>query len=98
MISSLKNTGTVSYSQMSEDLLVSEDTIRKDIDYLHENGLYQKSEERYHRIRIRFHFKTVLIFNLEKNNRLEGSAFTKGRNDCVYGWWNHGRSCGMFTS
>lgn len=42
IISSLKNTGTVSYSQMSEDLLVSEDTIRRDIDYLHENGLLSK--------------------------------------------------------
>lgn len=42
IISSLKNTGTVTYSGMSEDLLVSEDTIRRDIDYLHENGLLLK--------------------------------------------------------
>lgn len=42
IISSLKSTGTVTYSQMSEDLLVSEDTIRRDIDYLHENGLLSK--------------------------------------------------------
>jgi len=42
IISSLKNTGTVTYSRMSEDLSVSEDTIRRDIDYLHENGLLSK--------------------------------------------------------
>lgn len=42
IISSLKNTGTVTYSGMSADLLVSEDTIRRDIDYLHENGLLSK--------------------------------------------------------
>ncbi|PTT01837.1 DeoR/GlpR transcriptional regulator [Pedobacter sp. HMWF019] len=42
IISSLKNTGTVTYSGMSNDLSVSEDTIRRDIDYLHENGLLSK--------------------------------------------------------
>lgn len=42
IISSLKNTGTVTYSRMSTDLSVSEDTIRRDIDYLHENGLLSK--------------------------------------------------------
>jgi len=42
IISSLKNTGTVTYSQMSADLSVSEDTIRRDIDYLDENGLLSK--------------------------------------------------------
>lgn len=42
IISRLKNTGTVTYSQMSIDLSVSEDTIRRDIDYLDENGLLSK--------------------------------------------------------
>lgn len=42
IISSLKSTGTVTYSGMSADLSVSEDTIRRDIDYLHENGLLLK--------------------------------------------------------
>ncbi len=42
IISSLKSTGTVTYAQMSADLSVSEDTIRRDIDYLHENGLLSK--------------------------------------------------------
>ncbi|WP_089896706.1 DeoR/GlpR family DNA-binding transcription regulator [Chitinophaga arvensicola] len=42
IISSLKDTGTVTYSGMSADLEVSEDTIRRDIDYLHENGLLSK--------------------------------------------------------
>ncbi|MET4141211.1 DeoR/GlpR family DNA-binding transcription regulator [Pedobacter sp. UYP1] len=42
IISRLKNTGTVTYSQMSVDLSVSEDTIRRDIDYLDENGLLSK--------------------------------------------------------
>lgn len=32
----------VTYSGMSADLFVSEDTIRRDIDYLHENGLLSK--------------------------------------------------------
>lgn len=42
IISSLKNTEMVTYSGLSADLLVSEDTIRRDIDYLHENGLLSK--------------------------------------------------------
>jgi DeoR/GlpR family transcriptional regulator of sugar metabolism len=42
IISSLKNAGTVTYSEMSAGLSVSEDTIRRDIDYLHENGLLSK--------------------------------------------------------
>lgn len=42
IISSLKNTDTITYSGMSADLSVSEDTIRRDIDYLHENGLLSK--------------------------------------------------------
>ncbi len=42
ILSSLKNTGTVTYMGLSADLLVSEDTIRRDIDYLHENGLLSK--------------------------------------------------------
>ncbi|MBB6270799.1 DeoR/GlpR family transcriptional regulator of sugar metabolism [Pedobacter cryoconitis] len=42
IISSLKNTDMVTYSVMSADLSVSEDTIRRDIDYLHDNGLLSK--------------------------------------------------------
>ncbi|RFS19236.1 DeoR/GlpR transcriptional regulator [Chitinophaga silvatica] len=42
IISSLKDTGAVTYSSLSADLSVSEDTIRRDIDYLHENGLLSK--------------------------------------------------------
>lgn len=42
IISSLKDTGTVTYSEMSAELSVSEDTIRRDIDYLDENGLLSK--------------------------------------------------------
>ncbi|TCC97823.1 DeoR/GlpR family DNA-binding transcription regulator [Pedobacter hiemivivus] len=42
IIASLKTTGTITYSEMSRDLSVSEDTIRRDIDYLHENGLLSK--------------------------------------------------------
>lgn len=42
IISSLKSTGTVTYSGLSADLSVSEDTIRRDIDYLYENGLLSK--------------------------------------------------------
>lgn len=42
IISTLKHTGAVTYSGMSMDLSVSEDTIRRDIDYLHENGLLSK--------------------------------------------------------
>ena len=42
IISSLKHKGAVTYSGMSTDLSVSEDTIRRDIDYLHENGLLSK--------------------------------------------------------
>ncbi|TKC60190.1 DeoR/GlpR transcriptional regulator [Pedobacter hiemivivus] len=42
IIASLKTTGTITYSGMSRDLSVSEDTIRRDIDYLHENGLLSK--------------------------------------------------------
>lgn len=42
IISSLKETGMVSYNGMSVALSVSEDTIRRDIDYLHENGLLSK--------------------------------------------------------
>jgi DeoR/GlpR family transcriptional regulator of sugar metabolism len=42
IISSLKETGTVTYSGMAAELSVSEDTIRRDIDYLHENGLLSK--------------------------------------------------------
>ncbi len=38
----MKKTGAVTYSGMSMDLSVSEDTIRRDIDYLHENGLLSK--------------------------------------------------------
>lgn len=42
IISSLKNTDMVTYSGLSAELLVSEDTIRRDIDYLDENGLLSK--------------------------------------------------------
>lgn len=42
IIGSLKNTGEVSYGSMSDDLQVSEDTIRRDIDYLHKHGLLMK--------------------------------------------------------
>lgn len=42
IISSLKDTEMVTYGRLSADLSVSEDTIRRDIDYLHENGLLSK--------------------------------------------------------
>lgn len=42
IISSLKNKGMASYTELSAALSVSEDTIRRDIDYLHENGLLSK--------------------------------------------------------
>lgn len=42
IISSLKKLGSVTYAELSADLSVSEDTIRRDIDYLHENGLLSK--------------------------------------------------------
>ena len=67
IISSLKNTGTVTYSGMSVDLSVSEDTVRRDIDYLDENGLLSKVRgERYRVIKIHFPFRTALIFSLRK--------------------------------
>ncbi|WP_316803690.1 DeoR/GlpR family DNA-binding transcription regulator [Pedobacter nototheniae] len=42
ILASLKDARQISYQDMSNDLQVSEDTIRRDIDYLHQNGLLSK--------------------------------------------------------
>jgi DeoR/GlpR family transcriptional regulator of sugar metabolism len=42
ILSSLKSEGMVTYNTMSSELFVSEDTIRRDIEYLHDNGLLTK--------------------------------------------------------
>lgn len=43
ILTSLKKNGKVSYSLVSKELNVSEDTIRRDIDILHANGLLAKA-------------------------------------------------------
>ena len=42
ILSSLEKNGNVNYGEMSDGLRVSEDTIRRDIEYLHNNGLLSK--------------------------------------------------------
>ncbi|WP_316823885.1 DeoR/GlpR family DNA-binding transcription regulator [Pedobacter miscanthi] len=42
IIASLKENGEISYGTMAAELKVSEDTIRRDIDYLHQHGLLTK--------------------------------------------------------
>ncbi len=42
ILSSLKSEGMVAYNTLSSELSVSEDTIRRDIEYLHDNGLLTK--------------------------------------------------------
>lgn len=42
ILSYVRNGGTVTYGEMALELSVSEDTIRRDIEYLHDNGLLSK--------------------------------------------------------
>lgn len=42
ILAKLKETATVMYHDISVDLQVSEDTVRRDIEYLHQNGLLSK--------------------------------------------------------
>ena len=42
ILSALKENGKVNYGELSENLDISEDTVRRDIEYLHSNGLLWK--------------------------------------------------------
>ncbi|MGY4384881.1 DeoR/GlpR family transcriptional regulator of sugar metabolism [Pedobacter sp. UYP24] len=42
ILASLKDTGIITYSGISTNLSVSQDTVRRDIDYLYKNGLLSK--------------------------------------------------------
>jgi len=86
ILTTLKTKGKVAFDTLSSELKVSEDTVRRDIDALHNNGLLMKVREVPFLIQKPAHFQDRTGYFSEEKNLSVLKAHNSSKMDKQYLW------------